>query len=253
MLYIPELTDYIILTYLFYFLFGLIIFNSESKGKYNLPYSKFASTKGISPKIGMFIIYFIPILAYLSQVNFSKELSFYHLFIFIFFVIHFGKRCLEVLFLHRFSAKIGIIGIIFITFAYTNIALIFGSFANSKFGFDFSKNISNIQILIGFVLFGIGQIGNFYHHLILNKLRKESSGYFIPEKGLFRFLVCPHYFFELISWFGLAIGSGFIDAFFILFIMTCYLMGRSEITKEWYLNKFPNFPNTRKRIFPFLY
>ncbi len=253
MLFIPELTDFTIIMYLFYIIFGLVLFNSESKGKYNLPYSKFATSKGISPKIGMFIIYFLPILAYLSYINFSKDFSFYQIFILIFFIIHFGKRCLEVLLLHKFSGKIGIIGVVFITFAYTNIAVIFGSFTNSQTGFDFSKNVSSIQISIGLLLLLIGQIGNFYHHLILLNLRKASNEYFIPEKGLFKILVCPHYFFELISWLGLAIGSGFIDAFFVLFIMTCYLMGRSNITKEWYINKFPDFPKTRNRIFPFLF
>jgi hypothetical protein len=249
----PEITNTIIYTYVFYFFLGLIAFKSESSGIFNLPYSKFAKGKGISPRIGMFIIYFFPILAYYFTYSTSgRPTTLYHVVCLFIFCFHFGKRCLEVLFLHKFSGKIGMLGVFIITIAYSNIGLVVGSLQNSNISAEEANQIPTLLIFFGLGIFLIGQIGNFYHHLLLKKMRTGLE-YTIPTTGMFSKLVCPHYFFELIGWFGIAIVSSFFDAYMILFIMTCYLSGRASKTKDWYLEKFPDFPKSKYKIFPYLY
>ena len=55
---------------------------------------------------------------------------------------------------------------------------------------------NHVAFMVGIPLFIIGESINFYHHAILAKLRPAgtSTGYVIPHAGLFRYVVCPHYF-----------------------------------------------------------
>jgi hypothetical protein len=252
----PEWNTNTIYAYSFYIGLTIIAFVSESTGKFNLPYSKFAKNKGMDPRLGMFIIYFLPILCYiLTWTSNHSPNSIYHLVLLFAFVFHFGKRCLEVLFLHKFSGKIGTVGVVFITFAYSNIGLLLGTIQNKVTSLEAGQNAPLLVLGFGFIVFLIGEGYNFYHHLLLSRLRKNSDDkeYKIPEGGLFPYLVCPHYFFELLAWVGLAIMSMYLDVYMIVFIMIGYLSGRSNQTREWYLNRIPTFPKYRKRILPFLY
>lgn len=254
MIYFPEPSLIFYIQVLFYLSFGIVVFYLESTGKFNLPYSKFASSEGISPRIGMFIIYFIPILGYASTVPNWKLQSSYQIILFLIFTFHFAKRCLEVLFLHQFSGKIGIIGVIVITLAYTNIGLLLGS-NHAKMIYPESISFLDPIFMLGMLLFSIGQIGNFYHHLILKKLRsiQQSNEYTIPKGALFDKVICPHYFFELVSWLGIAVLSHHWESYVIFFLMTCYLFGRSTRTLSWYHSKFKDFPTDKKRIIPYIY
>ncbi|MDZ4725657.1 MAG: DUF1295 domain-containing protein [Leptospira sp.] len=255
LIHFPHLTDVVLYTYAFYIFLAIVAFKLESSGSFNLPYSKFAKASGINPRIGMFIIYFLPILAYLSTWGeLSEKASFYHYLLLAMFVFHFGKRCLEVLFLHQFSGKIGTVAVVFITFAYSNIGFLSGSLHN-RATTEITNQIPMIWMIFGFVLFMVGEVGNLYHHILLRKLRtsSEDKSYKIPSDGLFKILVCPHYFFELLAWLSFAFVSTYIDVYFVFIIMAAYLTGRSKKTKEWYITKVPGFPLERKRIFPFLY
>lgn len=252
----PDWNASTIYMYSFYIGLAFVAFLSESSGRFNLPYSKFAKKSGLNPKIGMFIIYFLPILCYIfTFVSNNSPNSIYHLLLLFAFVFHFGKRCLEVLFLHKFSGTIGMLGVVLIAFAYSNIAFLIGNLINKVTTLEKGENAAWTVLFLGLVIFLIGEGYNFYHHLLLSKLRKspEDREYKIPNGGLFTYLVCPHYFFELIAWFGLAIMSMYLDVYMILFIMIGYLSGRSDQTRSWYLEKIPTFPKDRKRILPFIY
>ncbi len=254
MIYFPPPSLFFYTQTILYLLLGFGIYYLESSGKFNLPYSKFNSGSGISPQVGMFFIYFLPILGYISTFPNHSDLSFYQLTLFILFLIHFGKRCLEVLFLHQFSGKIGLIGVLFITFAYTNIGILMGT-NHMNMNFPEGAPYTSAYFIIGIILFLIGQVGNFYHHLLLRNLRKTKTDkkYSIPSGGLFGYVLCPHYLFELISWLGLAIVSTHWESYVVFFVMSCYLAGRSERTRVWYLEKFPDFPQKRKRIVPIVF
>ncbi|TGL58111.1 DUF1295 domain-containing protein [Leptospira ognonensis] len=254
MIYFPQDSIIFYAQAAIYILFGFFVFYLESSGKFNLPYSKFASNRGISPKVGMFFIYFIPILGYVSTIGKLSSLSPYHLLLLFVFVFHFGKRCLEVIFLHQFSGKIGLIGVIIITFAYTNIGILLGK-NHEQMQFLSEVSPTSTFSILGIIIFFFGQAGNLYHHILLRRLRNSrgDKNYLIPNSGLFQLVVCPHYFFELISWLGIAILSRHWETYVVFFVMTCYLSGRSARTRDWYREKFSDFPSNRKRIVPFVF
>ena len=53
--------------------------------------------------------------------------------------------------------------------------------------------------------------------------------------GLFPWIACPHYFFELIEWFGFALVYRHPLAFCLALQMTGYLSGRATATVNWSL------------------
>lgn len=106
----------------------------------------------------------------------------------------------------------------------------------------------------GIVLFLVGISGNFYHHYLLSKLRgKGEKEYKIPKGGLFGLVICPHYLFEIIGFYGVSFISQTLYAFSFTIGTTFYLMGRSYATRDWYLSKFEDFPNDVKAVIPFLF
>ena len=106
----------------------------------------------------------------------------------------------------------------------------------------------------GVVVFLLGIIGNFYHHYLLSKLRGNGEKeYKIPKGGLFELVICPHYLFEIIGFYGVSFISQTIYAFCFTIGTTFYLLGRSYSTRQWYLSKFEDFPTNVKAVIPFVF
>ncbi|KAF3329841.1 3-oxo-5-alpha-steroid 4-dehydrogenase 2-like protein [Carex littledalei] len=165
--------------------------------------------------------------------------------------LHFLKRVLEVLFVHQFSGNMMIDSALVITFSYlyNTVLIIYSQYL--------SKNMPEPQIdltYVGIVLFLVGIIGNFYHHCLLAKLReKGDKTYKIPKGGLFNLVICPHYLFEIIDLFGVALISQTIHPFCFAFGSMFYLMGRSLATRKWYMSKFEDFPTRVKALIPYIF
>lgn len=61
---------------------------------------------------------------------------------------------------------------------------------------------------------------------------EAAKEYKAPKGGLFKYVVCPHYFFELIAWAGMAAAGQHLQGWLTLAGMTAYLMGRAKSTHE---------------------
>lgn len=124
-------------------------------------------------------------------------------------MIHFTKRELETLFIHRFSAA---------TMPAFNI------FRNSAHywllsGLNMAYWIyiptasaaaeSNLFItLLGIALFVVGELGNLSNHITLRNLRSSGG----TERGIphglgFDLVTCPNYMFEAVAWIGICLIS----------------------------------------------
>mmetsp|Transcript_5065 Transcript_5065/g.6865 ORF Transcript_5065/g.6865 Transcript_5065/m.6865 type:complete len:216 (-) Transcript_5065:271-918(-) len=106
--------------------------------------------------------------------------------------IHFIKRVLEVLFLHKYSGQVQKAIPTAIGVYYSMIALLVGFVSNP------SPSAKAFQL--GTALFVVGISGNFYHHFLLASLRKSGKKindkrYVVPTGGLFNYVAAPHYFF----------------------------------------------------------
>lgn len=222
------------------------------------PYSKFVSSEGTNQKekmvgsrTGMMIIYSPALLASISLSLFSivpYSLGNYLC------TIHFLKRVLEVLFLHRYSGVVGLSISSCIGFYYALVSVLVACIATP----EPSPNV----MYAGVSLFTIGLVGNFYHHFLLANLRHGNDSvakpgekqYFVPRGGLFKYVAAPHYLFELIGWLGMGIACHHANALLIFTSMSSYLGGRSVAQNKWNMEKFPiEWPSTQKNMIPFIF
>jgi len=117
----------------------------------------------------------------------------------------------------------------------------------------YSTLFSNLHLFIGIVLFFVGFFINQYHDQLLIRLRSGGKkGYQIPYGGLFRFVSCPNYLGEIISWFGFFLVTLGLPALAFLIWTMVNLIPRGLDHHKWYKNEFENYPETRKAVFPFL-
>lgn len=217
-----------------------------------LSYSKFA--KGakfgidVPSRLGMFLLYF-PAFAYgyyRYNTGHGKRADLIASMI----LVHFLKRCLECLFLHKYSGKMPLASSAFISFFYTLLA--FGCMhvveKMPQSGFEEWTEVYGIRLFI------VGISGNFYHHWLLATLRKPGEkGYKIPRGGCFEFVAAPHYFFELIGWYGITLASQHSLVGLFAIAMSIYLFDRAIGQSEWNRRKIRGYPKSRKNIIPFLF
>ena len=77
--------------------------------------------------------------------------------------------------------------------------------------------------------------------------------YVVPHGGLFTMIACPHYLFEIISFWGLSLISQDIVGVFLTFPVMGNLTGRSIATTKYYLSKLEDYPKTRKHLIPLFF
>ena len=122
-------------------------------------------------------------------------------------VLHYLKRELETLFVHKFSAATMPARNIFKnSFHYWVISGLFlGYFIYSPTGADAGAS-NPLFIYLGIALYIIGEFGNGSAHLTLSALRsrggKERG---IPRGWAFNLVTCPNYMFETLSWIGVTL------------------------------------------------
>ncbi|KAK9059843.1 hypothetical protein SSX86_020547 [Deinandra increscens subsp. villosa] len=232
---------------------------TEIKGKH-LRYSKFVNEgvakkkdeMKLSSRTGMLVFYTPSFLVGLSSFLVFRDQDLRSVLLASALTVHFFKRVLEVLFLHKYSGSMALESTIIITSSYTF------STATMLYAQHLSRHFPTPSIdlkYVGVGLFVIGIIGNFYHHLILANLRKEGEKeYKIPQGGLFDLVICPHYLFEIFGYVGISCISQTLYAFAFTLGTVVYLTGRSYATREWYVSKFGDkFPKDVKALVPYVF
>ncbi|CAL1386880.1 unnamed protein product [Linum trigynum] len=237
---------------------------SKFAGSSSSPSSKSSSWSSLPSRIGMFVLYFPAFLAAIASLLFlhggGAPPSSRLLLVESALAIHFLKRLLETLFLHKYSGTMAVESAIPISLSYFSITAI-TIYAQRLTEEAMIPEPAVDLKLYGAVLFVVGIAGNFYHHYLLSKLRSDrgensknkNKEYKIPKGGMFELVICPHYLFEIIGFYGIALVSQTLYAFCVAVGTTLYLMGRSKVTREWYLSKFDDFPAHVKALIPFVF
>ena len=125
-------------------------------------------------------------------------------------------------------------------------------FGNIKFHYSTSW-LSSPEFILGIILFITGFIINNKSDSYLISLRKDKdNGYVIPKQGLFKYVSCPNFFGEIIEWLGFAIMTWSV-AGLAFFLWTFFnLVPRALSHHKWYKKTFPDYPQERKAVFPFI-
>jgi hypothetical protein len=229
--------------------YAVVIGPLSSAGLLKMNYSKFRTGEGISSRVGMFILYFVPIVVLgISAFAFGvlPGATTVQLLLLGAVAVHFTKRCLEVFFVHVYSGPIDRVTVAMVTFNYSLLTLLVGMFVQTTPELD-------TLFWVGVALFVVGELANGFHHLLLARLRREREGYFTPVGGLFGLVSAPHFLCEIVAWLGFAFMGRHLIFYIALLIMTHYLFNRAARVHAWYRARFADYPSTRRRILPFVY
>ncbi|KAL1969516.1 hypothetical protein VTN77DRAFT_8954 [Rasamsonia byssochlamydoides] len=125
--------------------------------------------------------------------------------------LHFIKREIETIFIHRFSLATMPVRNIFKNCAHywilAGVNLAYWVFRpDSPAATD---NLNPILLYTGLALFVFGELANLNAHLVLRDLRKPGT----TERGIpkgfgFGLVTCPNYMFEVVAWIGIYFVTG---------------------------------------------
>ncbi|XP_037935163.1 very-long-chain enoyl-CoA reductase-like [Teleopsis dalmanni] len=172
------------------------------------------------------------------------------------YTVHYVKRLLETIFVHRFSHA---------TMPIRNL------FKNCSYYWGFTAYVSyhvnhplftspcQVQVLVGLAAFALCEIGNFSIHIALRnlrppgtKVRKIPMPDSNPFTQLFNLVSCPNYTYEIGAWVSFSIMTNCLAA--VLFAiaggyqMMVWALGKHRNYKK----EFTQYPKSRKAIFPFI-
>jgi 3-oxo-5-alpha-steroid 4-dehydrogenase 1 len=109
------------------------------------------------------------------------------------------------------------------------------------------------RFIAGVLLFASGFALNKHSDRILRNLRKPGeSGYKTPRGGLFRWVSCPNYLGEIIEWTGWAVATWSLAGLSFAVWTAANLIPRAWRHHRWYRSEFPDYPEERKAVIPFL-
>ena len=116
---------------------------------------------------------------------------------------------------------------------------------------------SDPRFILGLIIYAFGFTLNIWSDSILRNLRSKTPGpdeprYKIPYGGGFRFVTCPQYLGEIISFVGLAVMTWNLGAGFVIAITMGNLIPRAVYTHKWFNKNFDNYPKERKAIIPYV-
>jgi protein-S-isoprenylcysteine O-methyltransferase Ste14 len=111
--------------------------------------------------------------------------------------------------------------------------------------------MSDPRFIIGAALFIGGFVINKQADDTLAKLRKGGeTGYKIPQGGLYRWISCPNYFGEILTWTGWAIATWSLAGLSFAAWTMANLAPRAVSHHKWYHEHFPAYPASRKALVP---
>jgi len=172
------------------------------------------------------------------------------------YALHYSKRLLETVFVHRFSHA---------TMPIRNL------FKNCSYYWGFTAYVAyhinhplytapnDIQVYVAAALFVLSELGNLSIHLLLRDLRPPGSTVrkipfpnSNPFTQLFRFVSCPNYTYEFYAWLSFTVMTQCLPAGLFcaagLFQMTVWALGKHRAYKK----EFKSYPKGRKSIIPFI-
>lgn len=183
------------------------------------------------------------------------------------FVIHYSYRAISFPFLQPSMAPIHIIvWLSAFSFQIINGTLIgswlaaYGPTSHAAWAKQLSGSFPTLQFTCGIALFYVGLMANYYHDDELREIRrrenrrqerlaKQQPGgskksvekhYEIPQAGLFKVMLYPHYFCEWVEWLGfyMATGWGCLPARSFVLNEVFSMLPRAVKGKQWYMEKF---------------
>lgn len=124
----------------------------------------------------------------------------------------------------------------------------------SHFGSYVDAWAADPRMFGGLILFVGGLAINVWSDQILMALRAHGrTDYRIPCGGLFRWVSAPNYLGEILEWCGWALATWSLPGLAFALYSAANLVPRAVSNHRWYQREFPDYPQERKAIVPYLY
>ena len=219
---------------------------------YKAPYGKHSTKKwgkSIDNKTG-WILMELPALLTCPLIYFtiSEEINLNVVFIVLWIIHYFNRTVIYPLRIKTKGKKIPI-AIVASAFFFNMVNGILNGYFLTLLQFE---SISELYLILGFIIFIIGFYINISSDNLLIKLRTNQKGYVIPNGKLFNYVSCPNFFGEIIEWLGFAIMTLNPGSLSFLIWTICNLIPRSKAHHKWYKENFENYPKKRKAVIPYL-
>lgn len=109
------------------------------------------------------------------------------------------------------------------------------------------------RFIVGALIFWGGYVLNQHaDHVLIGLRRDGESAYKVPHGGAYRFVSCPNYLGEMMEWAGWALACWNLGALAFFVWTVANLAPRALKTHRWYKETFPDYPEDRKALLPFL-
>ncbi|XP_011693854.1 PREDICTED: very-long-chain enoyl-CoA reductase [Wasmannia auropunctata] len=171
--------------------------------------------------------------------------------------LHYAKRLLETVFVHRFSHATMPLRNLFKNCSYYWLFALYVAYHTNH---PLYTPPSRISFLIGSAIFMLCELGNLSIHIALKNLRppgttvrKVPMPTSNPFTALFNLVSCPNYTYEIGSWIGFSIMTECAPAMLFTlagaYQMTIWAIGKHRA----YQTEFSHYPKDRKIICPFVF
>lgn len=189
-----------------------------------------------------------------TQTAWAKEVQFSAL---IAWSIHYAKREMETLCVHRFSHA---------TMPFSNL------FKNCGYYWGFAAWVAFFVnhplytppkedlFYTGMCLFYLMEMGNLSSHITLRSLRPAGTRVRrIPHGGLFEFVTCPNYTYEIMSWVGFNLMTKTVAGILFMAAGALQMLLWAQNKHRNYKKEFDGkdgralYPKNRKILIPFVY
>jgi protein-S-isoprenylcysteine O-methyltransferase Ste14 len=133
------------------------------------------------------------------------------------------------------------------------------SYANGRYLFTHSGAypaswLLDYRFLTGTTLFLAGFVINRWADSKLRALREPGDvSYSVPNGGLFNWISCPNYLGEIIEWTGWALATWCLPGLAFTVWTFANLAPRARSHHAWYHTNFPEYPQQRKALIPWVW
>lgn len=169
--------------------------------------------------------------------------------------VHYAKRILETLFVHRFSHATMPLRNLFKNCSYY---WAFAGYVAYHVNHPLFTEPCTAVMYAGLAGFAVSEFGNFSIHMLLRNLRPAGSTVRkipVPDSNpltqLFNFVSCPNYTYEFLSWLSFSLMTTCVPALIFaaagMYQMTVWAIGKHKNYKK----EFKDYPKSRKAILPF--
>ncbi|KAI9474677.1 3-oxo-5a-steroid 4- dehydrogenase [Coemansia sp. RSA 989] len=242
----------------------------ESLSKHGIGDGSVIFLKDLGPQIGWRAVFYIeylgPIIFHYFIYNFSEliyghavEHSTVQRYAYILTMGHFIKRELETAFVHRFSnGTMPLLNLFKNSGHYhilsgLNLAYWLYSPATAKGTLQAAKLGNPSMLLLYSGIFLFAEVSNLITHITLRNLRPPGTRIRrIPTGYGFNLVSVPNYFFEIIAWTAFTCMTRSLAALLFLVVATAQMYVWAVKKHKQYKREFPDYPKSRKALFPFI-